>query len=214
MSTLMRAPEPCGSWFWDLEDVAEPGLSSALSVADRMCQVLTRQDLLIPLKLEYLWYVLDSGGLNITSTMSLSGSLNDQSLPDRILGSRPVAFPDAQPDDVHIVGPGYWIDDSGSRRKEPLLINLSVSPAPVGLSAELAVHHDIWGFFDFSGQPHPKIFERNSVRLEAALREISEIFQVTPEVGDPTFFGCASEFGIGMPDVTPDGLGPDVTHRL
>lgn len=35
MAMLMRAPGECGLWFWDLNDVVEPGLASALSTAAR-----------------------------------------------------------------------------------------------------------------------------------------------------------------------------------
>ncbi|WP_328740387.1 hypothetical protein OHA91_30495 [Streptomyces erythrochromogenes] len=37
---LMRAPEEIGSWTWDLDDVAEPGLESMLEIAGRMSAVL------------------------------------------------------------------------------------------------------------------------------------------------------------------------------
>lgn len=35
------------------------------------------------------------------------------------------------------------------------LPDLSVSSAPAGVSAELAVRHCIWRWFDFAGHPHP-----------------------------------------------------------
>ncbi|MCA6095305.1 hypothetical protein LE181_24460 [Streptomyces sp. SCA3-4] len=214
MSTLMRAPRECGSWFWDLDEVAEPGLESALAVAARMAAVLNRHGLLTPHRLEYDWYVLDVGGVGIRSNIALTVPLDDPSLPDRVLKSRPSGFPEADVDDIHILGAGTWIDAEGNAHREPGLVDLSVSPAPIGLSAELAVHHDVWAWFDFSGTPHPDVYGRNAPRLTAALQEISSMLGVTPEPGEATYFGYASGLGIGTPEANPDGSGPDVTDSL
>lgn len=214
MSTLMRAPRECGSWFWDLDDYAAPGLESALTTAARMSEVLVRLDLLTPAKLEYGWYVLDVGSTGITSTLELATPLGDPGLPERLLGSRPAAFPDAKVDDVYVVGAGTWIDEAGKARQEPRLIDLSVSPAPTGLSADLSVHHDIWGWYDFSGRPHPDVYRHNAPRLAAALKELTELLGVFPEPGEPTYFGTATAEGLATPEAYEDGMGPDLTSRL
>ncbi|MFD5131559.1 hypothetical protein [Streptomyces olindensis] len=214
MSRLMRAPRECGSWFWDLDEIAEPGLESALAIAARMSDVLIRLELLKPAKLEYGWYVLDSGTTGISCSLELSVPLGDPSLPDRLLGSRPAAFPTAQIDDVHIIGPGAWIDATGKAHLEPRLIDLSVSPAPTGPAAELSVHHDIWGWYDFSGRPHPEVCRNNAPRLATALQELASAFGVAPEPGEPTYFGTATADGIATPEAYDDGMGPDLTSRL
>ncbi|MET7605424.1 hypothetical protein ABZS96_23400 [Streptomyces avermitilis] len=214
MSILMRAPQECGSWFWDLDEVAAPGLNSALVTAARMSEVLVRLELLTPAELKYGWYVLDAGTTGITSSLELATSLGDPSLPERLLGSRPVAFPDAEIDDVRVVGAGKWIDEAGKLHQEQRLIDLSVSPAPTGLSAELSVHHDIWGWYDFSGRPHPEVYRHNAPRLAAALKELSGLLGVPPEPGEPTYFGSATAEGLAVPDAYEDGLGPDLTGRL
>ncbi|MFI9308353.1 hypothetical protein [Streptomyces triculaminicus] len=214
MSTLMRAPRECGSWFWDLEDVSQPGLDSALAVAHRMAEVLERHGLLTPHRLEYSWYVLDSGGIDVTTTLALTVPLGDSHVSERVLQSRPCGFPDAEVDDIHVVGPGTWIDAKGESRREPRLVDLSVSPAPVSLTAELAVHHDIWGWFDFAGKPHPDVYQRNAPRLKAALQELNSILGVDAEPGEATHFGFASDLGIGTPDAYEDGSGPDLTYKL
>ncbi|GAA1004468.1 hypothetical protein ACFQWA_09960 [Streptomyces thermogriseus] len=72
MPTLMRAPRPCGSWFWDLCDAAEPGLRSALDIAASMAEALKKFDLLTPIELEYGWYVLDAGSTGVTSKLTVS----------------------------------------------------------------------------------------------------------------------------------------------
>jgi hypothetical protein len=214
MSTLMRTPRECGSWFWDLDEFAPPGLESALTTAARMAEVLGKHDLLTSHQLEYRWYVLDSGGINITTSLALTVPLSDAGLPERVRGSRPVGFPDAEVDDLHVVGPGQWIDGAGAAHAEPRLLELSVSPAPVGLSAEIAVHHDVWGYFDFTGRPHPDVHQRNAPRLAAALQDLNALLGVAGEPGEPTYFGFATDLGIGTPDALDDGSGPNVMDKL
>lgn len=214
MSMLMRAPRECGSWFWDLEEIAAPGLESALATAAQMTEVLERHELLIPSRIKYGWYVLDEGFTGVTTSMTLTAPLADPNLPQRLLGNRPSALPEAEISDVHVVGQGIWINEKGERRKEPRLLDLSVSPAPVGLSAELSVHHDIWSWFDFSGHPHPEIYRNNAPRLATVLNELTSVLGVPPEVGDPTYFGVATRDGITTPDAYDDGSGPDLTARL
>ncbi|MFD9629394.1 hypothetical protein [Streptomyces violascens] len=213
MSTLMRAPKECGSWYWDLEESVPPGLGSALAVAAGVTNVLKRFDLMDPVKLEYAWYVLNVGPTGVRSTLFTSQPLDDPDLPRKVLGSRPVAFPDAEVGDLHIGGAGTWFDAAGKGRRE-WLVELSVSPSPFGVSVNLAVHHDIWSLLDFSGRPHPDVYQRNAPRLADALREITTLLSVSPEVGEPTYFGHAVEFGIYTSEAEEDGLGIDLTDRL
>ncbi|MZE80498.1 hypothetical protein [Streptomyces xinghaiensis] len=214
MSTLMRAPKECGSWFWDLDETAPPGLESAMETAEKLAGVLKKQGLLFPYELEYGWYVLDSGYTGMRSTLSVSAPLNTPNILARLRGSRPTAFPDAQIDDVYVVGSGTWIDATGNSRREPRLIELSVCSQPIGLSATLAVHHDIWKWYDFSGRPHPEVYNRNAPRLAEALRELNSVLGVYPETGEPTIFGVAMELGIDTPAPYDDGSGPDVMDSL
>lgn len=214
MTTLMRAPRECGSWYWDLYDTAAPGLESALSVAARMCDVLARLELLAPIELKYSWYVLDVGPTGVTSTLELTKPLGDPSIPGRVRGSRPSAHPSADIADIEVIGPGTWIDAAGQPRKEPQLVDLSLSTAPTGLSAELSVHHDIWGWYDFAGRPHPEVHNRNAPRLASALRELGSLLGTPPEPGESTYFGTATSEGLATPDAYEDGLGPDLTSRL
>ncbi|SFX90628.1 hypothetical protein OH786_14930 [Streptomyces atratus] len=214
MSTLKRAPRECGSWRWDLYDTAAPGLESALSVAARMCDVLARVELLAPIELKYSWYVLDVGPTGITSTLELTRPLGEPSVPSRVRGSRPSAYPSADIADINVIGPGTWIDAVRQPRKEPQLVGLSLSTAPTGLSAELSVHHDIWGWYDFAGRPHPEVYRNNAPRLTAALEELVTLLDAPPEPGEPTYFGAATPEGLATPDAYEDGLGPDLTSRL
>ncbi|MEU9763712.1 hypothetical protein ACFYYY_17495 [Streptomyces sp. NPDC001834] len=214
MTTLMRAPRECGSWYWDLDEFAAPGLESALSVAARMCDVLARLELLTPVELKYSWYVLDVGTTGITSTLELTKPLGDPSLPERVRGSRPSSHPAAAIASIGVIGTGTWIDAEGQPRTEPELVDLSLSTAPTGLSAELSVHHDIWCWYDFAGRPHPEVYRNNAPRLAAALEEIGALLGMPPEPGEPTYFGTATPEGLATPDAYEDGLGPDLTGRL
>lgn len=213
MSTLKRAPRECGSWYWDLCGAAAPGLESALSVAARMCDVLTRLELLTPIELQYSWYLLDVGPTGVTSALELTTPLEDPSVVGRVRGSRPSAHP-ADIADIDVIGPGTWIDVAGQPREEPQLIGLSLSTAPTGLSAELSVHHDIWGWYDFTGRPHPEVYRHNAPRLTAALEELATLLDAPPEPGEPTHFGAATSEGLATPSACEDSLGPDLTSRL
>ncbi|MGW2817323.1 hypothetical protein [Streptomyces sp. NPDC001415] len=213
MSTLPRAPKECGSWYWDLGETVPSGLESALTVAAGVTNVLKRFDLMDPVKLEYAWYVLDAGPSGVRSMLFTHRPLDDPDLPGKVLGSRPVAFPDAEVGDLHIGGAGTWFDAPGKGRRE-WLIELSVSPNLFGVAVNLAVHHDIWSPLDFSGRPQPEVFSQNAPRLADALREITVLLGVSPEVGEPTYFGHAVEFGIFTSEAQEDGLGIDLTDRL
>ncbi|MFG3096418.1 hypothetical protein [Streptomyces sp. NPDC048202] len=59
MSALSRAPRARGSWFWDLDKDA-PGPESALSLAGRVSEVVTRHGLLVPVALggDWTWEIL------------------------------------------------------------------------------------------------------------------------------------------------------------
>ncbi|MFF3393014.1 hypothetical protein ACFYW1_19060 [Streptomyces sp. NPDC002669] len=214
MSTLMRAPRHCGSWFWDLDEVMTPGLDSALSVAMRMIDALKVFDLFSPVALEYKWYVLDSGPTGVESRLTIADPPGGLNLSERVSGSRPAAFPSAEPGTLHLVGSGAWSDAEGNLRREARLIDISVTPDPTNLIAELSVHHDIWSWFDFSGRPHPEVYNRNAPRLAEALREITSVLGVEPEPGEPTYFGHAVGYGVSTGDPDENGLGLDVTDHL
>jgi hypothetical protein len=213
MSTLMRAPRECASWFWDLDESATPGLEAALATAARMSAVLLEHHLLEPSALEWGWFIPQLGGMAATTRIPLQGPLDDAGLPQRVRDMRPAAFPDAELGDILISGSGSWLDTEGSRHSEHRLVELSVSPEPLGLSAEVAVFHDIWSPFDFKGFPHPEVHERNAPRLAAALQSLDVLLGVAAEPGEPTYFGSADGYGVKVPDVI-DGRGPDLTDKL
>ncbi|EST25178.1 hypothetical protein [Streptomyces roseochromogenus] len=212
MSMLMRAPRECASWFWDLEDYAPPGLQSALDTAARMSAVLQKYDLLRPSALEWHWAVPGKGSVAKTR-LQLLRPLDDEQLARRIEELRPVGFPEAEFSGFLITGLGKWFDERGAQRQEYGLVELTVSSEPLGLSADVAVHHDIWGPFDFRGTPHPEVHQRNAPRLAAALKDLETLLGVIAEPGEPTYFGRAEGYGVGEPEAE-GGRGPDLTDQL
>ncbi|WP_240107399.1 hypothetical protein [Streptomyces sp. MUM 203J] len=214
MSILMRAPRECGSWFWDLDDVTAPGLESALETAARMSAVLQAHELLEPVSLEWSWFQVGKGGLGMHSRLDLVGrALDDPSVAEQARSCRPVGYPKAEMSAILVVGAGTWLDAGGKPHRESRLVELSVSPDPVGPSAELSVHHDVWGLCDFRGVPHLAVHTHNAPRLEAALRALDDALGVAAEPGEPTYFGVAEGYSLKTPDII-DGVGPDLTDHL
>ncbi|POX43138.1 hypothetical protein C3486_02340 [Streptomyces sp. Ru73] len=209
----MRAPEECASWEWELNNVTPPGLASALSTAARMSSLLRDHGLLEPNQVEWFWFVYGIGGIGIKTTLPVRGRLDPADLTRRIERSRPSGHPDAQVGNLTVSGRGTWLDAEGEERREQDLVVLSVDPDEYHLSADVAVFHDIWGYFNFRGTPHPEIYKRNAPRLASALAELETLLGRTASAGDPTYFGRADGHGIEMPDVI-DGRGPDLTDRL
>ena len=126
---------------------------------------------------------------------------------------RPAGFAEAEAGDILVSGSGIWLDADGKPRHEHRLVALTVSPESLGLSAEVAVFHDIWGQFDYRGLPHPEIHQRNAPRLAAALQALDALLGVAAEPGEPTYFGTADGYGIKVPDVI-GGRGPDLTDLI
>lgn len=214
MSMLMRAPKECGSWFWDLDDVAEPGLESALRTAARMGAVLQKHALLEPASLEWNWFQVGKGGLGIHSRLDLGGrSLDDPALPGDLRDCQPGGHPQAEMGGILVLGSGAWFDAGGTRHNEYRLVELMVSPDEIGPSAELSVYHDVWGPCDFRGEPHPAIHANNAPRLASALQELDQLLGVEAEPGEPTYYGRAEGHGLQAPDII-DGRGPDLTDTV
>ncbi|WP_239096233.1 hypothetical protein [Streptomyces sp. SID11385] len=213
MSRLMRAPEECGSWEWALGGAAPPGLASGLDVAARMAAVLRGRGLLEPEQVEWFWFVYDVGDIGIRTVLPVRGRLDSADLGRRVEASRPSGYPDARVGNLSVLGRGVWIDAEGEERREEGLVVLSVDPDERELSADVAVFHDVWGYFDFRGVPHPEVHRRNAPRLAAALGELDALLGAKAEEGEMTYFGRAEGYGIALPDVI-DGRGPDLTDRL
>ncbi|WP_435242954.1 hypothetical protein [Streptomyces cucumeris] len=214
MTTLLRAPKKCASWFWDLDEVIAPGIESALRVASDAATVLKQFDLLTLIGLRYDWDVLGSGFTGVTSTLYGLTSLDDPALPGKLLASRPSGFPKAEINELSVVGSGTWFNGDGKARIEPQIVDLSVTTDPYGPFVRVSVHHDIWSWFDFSGRPHPEVHSRNAPRLADALRALESALGMEAETGEPTYFGSAVGFGVSTPDADENGMGPNLSDKL
>ncbi|MEV3873271.1 hypothetical protein [Streptomyces sp. NPDC049906] len=215
MSFLMRAPEDVASWDWDLEGVVPAGLRPSLETAAQMANVLADYDLLEARYLEWDWFVPEKGSVGVWTRLSLQSEKMDASdLVQRIAQCRPSGFVTAKVSDILITGYGTWFDGEGRPHRERGLVELLVTPEELGPSAQLAVHHDIWGEYDFRGRPHPEVHRRNAPRLTAALGALDNLLGVSCEPGPPTYFGSAEGHGVAGPDLLIDGLALDVTDRL
>ncbi|MEV8412908.1 hypothetical protein AB0P45_04710 [Streptomyces niveus] len=179
-----------------------------------MSAILQKYALLLPEALEWNWFQIEKGGLGIHSRLSLVGcSLEDQALPDGLRSCRPNGHPRAEMGGILVLGPGTWFDASGTRHSEYRLVELVVSPDETGPSAELSVHHDVWGQYGFQGKPHPAIHAANAPRFSSALQELVQLLGVEAEPGDPTYYGRTEGYGLEAPDII-DGRGPDLTDAV
>ncbi|MFF0887527.1 hypothetical protein [Streptomyces sp. NPDC003456] len=178
-----------------------------------MAAVLRQHELLEPRHVEWPWFIPGTGGAPAVTRLSLTGPIDDELVFQRVQAMRPVGFPEAVEGDLLVAGPGVWLDEHGTPHGEYRLVELTVSPEHLGLSAEISVFHDIWGPFDFRGEPHPEVHQRNAPRLAAALRDLEALLGVPPEPGEATTFGKAVGYGVDEP-VVMDGRGPDLTDQL
>lgn len=212
MSFLISSPKENGSWTFDLDDLSDPGLTTGLHLARRTVETLARYDLLEPYGIKCSWLVPRRGGTGITTSLTLGNHpLDSPETAERILSSRPVGYPDAEVNWITLPGPGIWIDAEGQRRPEPQLVDLQVDTDPVSARVKLSVHHDVWAYYDFFGNPHPEVYRNNAPRLEAALRELEGVLGAEASPGDHTFFGAPKRYGLHVPKPDENGRGPDVT---
>lgn len=143
------------------------------------------------------------GGTGIVTSFSLSDHpLDSPETVERILSSRPVGCPDAAVDWIELLGPGIWIDAEGRRRRESHLVELEVYTNPIAARVRLSVHHDVWVYYDFFGNPHPEVYRANAPRLEAALRELEDVLGVESCPGEHTLFGTPNGTASGLSNQT------------
>lgn len=167
----------------------------------------------MPQHLEFPWLIPGAGVAPAWNRLQLFRPLDDERFLQWIQDLRPVGFPEAVTGALLVAGDGTWFGEDGARHREYRLVELTVSTEPLGLSADVSVHHDIWGPYDFRGMPHPEVHRQNAPRLAAALKELDGMLGVAAEPGEATYFGVAEGYGVADPEVT-DGRGPDLTSQL
>ncbi|WP_026128517.1 hypothetical protein [Nocardiopsis halophila] len=211
----MRAPKATATWTWVVEhaegsDVVEVGCATAASVAE----VLKNRDLLYLDGVDVDWFQYGSGHTGYRSRILYCSGLTPTALATRVRNSRPTGQPEAYPESLVLNGPGNWIASDGSKRGEVGLVMVTVDVATEDTMVELSVHHDIWAENDFLGRPHPEVHRGNAPRLAQALRDLEATLGAAAEVGEPTYFGTASDHGVQAPRSGSAGGGLDVTDRL
>jgi predicted DNA-binding transcriptional regulator len=201
---------------WYLEAPKELGIGDSILVLGRVAGVLEKHGLLKSDVIEVCWSEYGKGKIGIWTRVAPGVPFTDPRYTILVQQSRPSGFPGAHAAHIDTVSTGTWIDASGSRHQERQLVNLTVSPEPGEIQVEVSVHHDIWSWYDFSGNPHPEIYDQNAPRLAAALEEIEKTLQTETENGEGTYFGVSEGFWIKRPDPEDlvDGLAMDSTDRL
>ncbi|MFD3686447.1 hypothetical protein ACFWTE_16670 [Nocardiopsis sp. NPDC058631] len=216
MSNLLRAPSEVGSWLWYVEAPENPDISDSLVVVARVASVLEKHDLLKSDVIEICWSEYGKGKIGIWTKAAPGIPFADPRYATFVQQGRPSGFPKAHAAHIETVSTGAWIDASGKRHQELQLVNLMVSPDPNEIQVEISVHHDIWSWYNFSGHPHPEIYDQNAPRLAAALEEVETMLEAETENGEGTYFGTSEGFWIKRPDPEDlvDGLAMDATDRL
>lgn len=140
--------------------------------------------------------------------------MNKELVSERITESQPVGHPDTHVGQIELLGSGYWINADGEKKREERLVDVSILLSPDDISVALGVRHDIWMWFDFSGKPHPKVYNNNKTRLSEALKEIEEALGTDTIPGDSTYFAEPEKYGIVTPEANSEGFGRNETHML
>ncbi|XKK39099.1 hypothetical protein HFP72_32640 [Nocardiopsis sp. ARC36] len=112
---------------------------------------------------------------------------------------------------------GYLFASSTEKRAGLIvvpLVDISLSIHSKEIWVSLMVRHDIWSFYDFSGNPHPEIYEKNAPRLTAALKAIENELDAETVEGEPTFFAEPEQYGIAIDEPDESGKGVDSTMFL
>lgn len=215
MSLLMRSPKATATWTWVVEhDEGTEGLEVGCTTAISAAEVLQNRDLLYLDSVDVDWFQYGVGHTGYRSRILYCRDLTAAALADRVRDSRPTGRSEAYPESLALLGPGNWVTPVGRKRGEPELVSVSVDVATEDTMVELSVYHDIWAENNFFGHPHPEIHNGNAPRLAQALRDLGTLLGVEAEVGEPTYFGTALDYGVEAPRGGSAGGGLDVTDRL
>lgn len=216
MSLLLSAPEPVGQWTWDIDAESDDNLERGVHLIPPIARVLRSHGLLDLSRVQVSWHTHGQGATRFSSLVSVYKENQEPSenLLHLIMESRPSVLPNSYPGRITLLGSGTWIDADGRERIEERLALVTLLTDTFWVHLTLEVQHDIWAWFDFSGTPHPEIYQKNAPRLSSALQEIEEIMGVETEPGNATFFGTSEKYGVKTPKTKQEGSCFDARIRL
>lgn len=209
---IRRSAREVGSWSWSVPSKDYPTIREQILTAQTPINVLKSERLLTPRQLQVFWRGRgrNQGGqefINIPEGATL------ESLSRPINDSAPTANIDPFISYIKVKGIGF-VDLPNSRTETfDGLAEVNIFHFPDSVDIELTIHHDVWFPHAFDGYPHPQIYELNTPRLTAALKQIESGLGQETEPGDGTFFGQPTQHGIFSPerDLTNDPDLLDVT---
>ncbi|MFY7067678.1 hypothetical protein ACOQFV_17635 [Nocardiopsis changdeensis] len=209
MALLRSARGVVASWEWLQETPDGRDLTLGVSTAVKAARVLGAKKLMEARRIEISWDQKGKGPIGLGSTISIPPGerLEADELAARIADSQPRAHPESRAYRIYMTGPGAWIDEQGNEKWEPRLVDFSVDVQIFGVTGVLGVIHDIWSWYDFSGDPHPLIHQNNAPRLAAAIKEIEDSIGVEVEPGEPTFYAEPERYGIKYYPPNEEGQG-------
>lgn len=216
MTQLLSAPSEIASWDWCIDIEPGDGLEDASTMTLSISRILECQSLMELTRLQVSWHRRGQGPIGFRSLISIRDprGLNTEALAEQIMASQPAGYPETEVGQIELLGSGYWINANGEKKREGRLIDVSILVTPDDISVTLGVRHDIWMRFDFSGKPHPNIYNSNKVRLSDTLKEIEETLGAETIPGDPTYFAEPAKYGIVTPEANSEGFGRNETHML
>ncbi|MFB8766806.1 hypothetical protein VSQ78_03760 [Nocardiopsis alba] len=216
MGELLRAPEAVGSWEWFVDTGGKAGIFECLSTIAAVAEIFHRHALLKVEAVEICWEHPRNRRADICKTIPVSGAIDTPEYAQSLLASRSGDTSDAQLKLLRAHGGGTWIDVQGNAHTEADLILLETMPLFDDVATEVAVHHDVWARYAFSGAPHPEVHAANAPRLAAALKEVESTLRSDTSPGEPTYFGAVEGYGIQAPEPYEivDGRAPDLTDRI
>ena len=211
MTLLPSARSVVASWEWLRETPNGRDLLLGASVAAKASQILGEHKLLDLKRVEIFWDHQGKGPIGVGSiiTMPSGKKLVADDLMTQIAACQPKAYPDSRAYRIYMTGPGAWIDAQGKERWEPRIVDFMVDVQIFGVAGILSVIHDIWSWYDFSGNPQPLVYENNAPRLAAAIREIEDSLGVEAEPGESTFYAEPERYGIKYYPPDEEGKGFD-----
>ncbi|MBS2964800.1 hypothetical protein KGA66_17210 [Actinocrinis puniceicyclus] len=210
---LLRAPRDIASWMWFPRHL-EPGLQAQYALAARIAEIAARHGLLTAPRIVSAWSLDGVRVPQVCAVVQPTGALDDPAVLAAVVAARPDELPErAVPGEIELEGPGSWYDADGAAHADDGLLRITVDLLPGDPWVQVEVFHDVWMPYDFTGRPHPEVYQCNASRLAAALTDINALLGAEAEPGELTYFGRAVALGVEN-SFDDDGEPLDVTDLI